>query len=244
VYDHGWQIDFHSVRQGATQRTRALMVVHPNNPTGSFVKPHEREQLSEFCAPREIAIVADEVFLDYALDGQSRLSFATNQGALTFTLSGLSKISALPQMKLAWMVISGRDAQVREASARMEVIADTYLSMNAPIQHATRDFLAQRHTLQQQMIARTRKNLAELDSQLANSDCRRLEVDGGWYATLRVPVTRSDEDLAVELLEQHGVIVHPGHFFDFHQDGYVVVSLITPEDEFREGVQRLLAHVH
>jgi aspartate/methionine/tyrosine aminotransferase len=243
VYDHGWQIDFHSVRQAATARTRAIMVVHPNNPTGSFVKMHEREQLNEYCDERDLAIVADEVFLDYALDAVSHASFATNTETLTFTLSGLSKISGLPQMKLAWMVLSGPEALLRMTSARLELIADTYLSVNAPIQHAAREFLDQRHDIQRQLMTRVRTNLAQLDVQLADSDCRRLSVEGGWYAVLRVPVTRSDEELAIELLEHDGVIVHPGHFFDFHQDGYVVVSLITPEEDFARGVQLLLKRV-
>jgi aspartate/methionine/tyrosine aminotransferase len=243
VYDHGWQIDFHSLHQATNQRTRAVMVVHPNNPTGSYVKTREREQLDDFCAAREIAIVADEVFLDYALDETPRASFASMNGALTFTLSGLSKISGLPQMKLAWMVLSGTEAKVRDASARMELIADTYLSMNAPIQHAARELLDQRKSFQPQLMSRVRVNFAELDRQLTTSDCRRLELEGGWYAVLRVPVTRSDEDLAVELLQHENVIVHPGHFFDFHQDGYIVLSLITPEEEFAEGLQRVLRHV-
>jgi alanine-synthesizing transaminase len=242
VYDHGWQMEFHSLQQAATTKTRAVMVVHPNNPTGSFVKHHERAQLNTFCASRNIAIVADEVFLDYALDGVPRPTFATNVSALTFTLSGLSKISGLPQMKLAWMVMTGPDAVVREASARIELIADTYLSMNAPIQHAARDLLHQRRSLQQQLMARVRSNLAELDAQLSLTDCRRLDIEGGWYAVVRVPVTRSDEELAVQLLEREGVIIHPGHFFDFHQDGYVVLSLITPEEEFRQGVRHFLTH--
>jgi len=146
-------------------------------------------------------------------------------------------------MKLAWMVLSGRESQVREASARLELIADTYLSLNAPIQHAARELLDEREMVQRQIMARVRTNLAVLDSLLASSDCRRLDVEGGWYAVVRVPVTRSDEDLAVDLLERDGVIVHPGHFFDFHQDGYVVLSLITPEEDFAEGVRRLLKRV-
>jgi aspartate/methionine/tyrosine aminotransferase len=243
VYDHGWQIDFESLRQAATTRTRAIIVVHPNNPTGSFVKAHERDQLNEFCAGRDLAIVADEVFLDYTLDGTTPASFAANIGGLTFTVSGLSKISGLPQMKLAWMALSGPETVLRDAAARLDLIADTYLSMNAPIQHAAREFLEQRHDIQRQLIGRVRTNLAQLDAQLADSDCRRLTVEGGWYAVLRVPVTRSDEELAIELLEHDGVIVHPGHFFDFHQDGYVVVSLIPPEEDFTRGIQLLLKRV-
>ncbi|MGH9770904.1 MAG: aminotransferase class I/II-fold pyridoxal phosphate-dependent enzyme, partial [Candidatus Acidiferrales bacterium] len=162
--------------------------------------------------------------------------------ALTFTLSGLSKICGLPQMKIAWLIVSGpRDLQI-ETLARLEVIADTYLSMNAPVQLAVPAFLAGRHAFQRQLMARVRKNLAALDRQLVmRKSCGRLEVEGGWYAVLRVPATRSDEDLAIESLTTKGVYVHPGHFYDFPADGYLVVSLITPERIFSDGIELLLS---
>ena len=160
---------------------------------------------------------------------------------LTFTLSGLSKISALPQMKVAWVVTSGPAEQVAPAMARLEVIADTYLSMNAPVQWAVPVMLEQRGSIQRQLLERVRGNLAELDRQLgAQRACQRLKVEGGWYAVLRVPVTRSDEELAIELVREKSVLVHPGHFYDFESDGYLVMSLIAPEAEFKEGVERLL----
>ncbi|HLJ27695.1 MAG TPA: pyridoxal phosphate-dependent aminotransferase [Candidatus Angelobacter sp.] len=245
IYDHGWQMDLHALQQAVTERTRGIMVVHPNNPTGHFTKPAELAALVELCAARQAAIIADEVFLDFSLAPQTPFSFCSNREALTFTLSGLSKISGLPQMKLAWLVVSGPEELKREALARLEVIADTYLSLNAPVQLAAPVFLEMRHGFQQQVMARIQKNLAELDRQLTTQkNCSRLEVEGGWYAVLRVPATRSDEDLALELLEQQGVYVHPGHFYDFHQDGFLVVSLITPEKDFAEGVERILAIVH
>jgi alanine-synthesizing transaminase len=245
VYDHGWQIDFHSLRQKLTSRTRAIMLVHPNNPTGSYVSDDERTELNAIASQHELALVVDEVFLDFALDGARRGSFVTNADALTFTLSGLSKISALPQMKLAWLIASGPEELKREALAQLELIADTYLSPSAPIQHAAADFLAMRNAVQDQLMTRLKANLAELDRQLSEQRiCGRLDVEGGWYAVLRVPVTRTDEQLAVELLEQESVVVHPGLFFDFHSDGHLVLSLITPETIFAEGVQRVLAFVH
>jgi aspartate/methionine/tyrosine aminotransferase len=186
-------------------------------------------------------LIADEVFLDYAHDRAARPSFAANRQVLTFTLSGLSKIVALPQMKVAWIAVSGPQAEVDEAMARVEVIADTYLSMNAPIQWATAALLGQRGNIQKQLLERVLGNLAELDRQLAaQRTCQRLSVEGGWYVVLRVPVTQTDEDLAIDLLRKKSVIVHPGHFYDFPSDGYLVLSLITPEDEFREGIGRLL----
>ncbi|HYN15710.1 MAG TPA: pyridoxal phosphate-dependent aminotransferase [Terriglobales bacterium] len=242
IYDHGWQIDLHGLSEALTPRTRAVLVVHPNNPTGSFVKPAESEILDALGRERGLALVADEVFLDYAHDGAGRPTFASPRQALTFTLSGISKICALPQMKLAWLVVSGAPELTREALARLEVIADTYLSVSTPVQLALPEFLAGRDEIQRQAKERVVANLAELDRQLAEQESvRRLEVEGGWYAVLRVPATRSDEDLAIELLEQHSVIVHPGHFYDFPGEGYLVVSLITPADVFGEGVKRVWA---
>jgi alanine-synthesizing transaminase len=241
LYDHGWQIDFPSLYKAANHRTRAVVVVHPNNPTGSFVADEERVALNQFCREHNLALVVDEVFLDYALDGASRATFATNRNVLTFTLSGVSKISGLPQMKLAWIVTGGPGEIASAALARLEVIADTYLSMSAPIQLAAPVFLEQRHSIQPLLLDRVLANLSELDTLLAKQNsCRRLDLEGGWYAVLRVPVTRSDEDLAIEILRETSVLVHPGHFYDFSSDGYLIVSLITPPQDFREGIARVL----
>jgi alanine-synthesizing transaminase len=241
IYDHGWQIDFPSLYKAVTHRTRAVVVVHPNNPTGSYVENLERTALNDFCREFDLSLIVDEVFLDYAHDGAPRPTFAVNPGALTFTLSGLSKISGLPQMKLAWIVTSGPAEKVAAAMERLEVIADTYLSMNAPIQLAAPVLLDQRKQVQPLLIDRVRANREELDRELARQkSCERLEVQGGWYAILRVPVKQSDEDVAIDLLRKMGVLVHPGHFYDFSTDGYLVVSLITPAEVFREGIGRAL----
>ena len=255
IYDHGWQMDFPSLEKAVTSRTRGVVVVHPNNPTGSYVSQQEREQLSYFCREHRLAVIVDEVFLDYGFDdnfhrasldrtaegGRPHMSFVASKEVLTFTLSGLSKISALPQMKVAWIAVSGPQEEVEPAMARLEVIADTYLSMNAPVQLAMPVLLEQRHSIQKQLMARVRANLAELDRQLAaQKTCSRLEVEGGWYAVLRVPVTQSDEELAIALLREKSVLVHPGHFYDFASDGYLVVSLIGDEEEFSQGLSRIL----
>jgi aspartate/methionine/tyrosine aminotransferase len=244
VYDHGWQIDFTSLARGierADAHCRAVLVVHPNNPTGSYVKLRESEELNRICAENDLAIIADEVFLDYSLSEQRPVTFSANDTVLTFTLSGLSKISALPQMKVAWIAVSGPPTLKSSALSRLEVIADTYLSMNAPIQLAVPTMLEERHSIQSQLMQRVRENLEELDSQLARQKlCRRLDVEGGWYAILRVPATGSDEDLAIALLQNKGVLVQPGHFYDFAADGHLVVSLITALDTFRSGITRLL----
>jgi alanine-synthesizing transaminase len=241
IYDHGWQIDLASVLDVVSDRVSALVVVNPNNPTGSYVRADERERLNRFCGERGLALVADEVFLDYSLDRSPQRSFAANDHVLTLTLSGLSKISALPQMKLAWIAVNGPNPMRQRALERLEVIADTYLSVSAPIQWAAPAFLEQRKTIQPRLNARLRANLAELDLQLARQQiCVRLALQGGWYVVLRVPVTRPDEELAIQLLRSCSVLVHPGHFYDFPQDGYLVISLIAPEEDFRVAMERLL----
>jgi alanine-synthesizing transaminase len=244
LYDHGWQLDLHSLERSLTDRTRAIVMVHPNNPTGSFVKNEERAALNVFCRERGLALIVDEVFLDYVLDGQRQQSFARNNDALTLTLSGISKISGLPQMKLAWVAVSGPAELARKAMARLEVIADTFLSMSAPIQSASGPMLEQRRRIQPALLNRTRSNLAELDCQLATQKaCTRLKVEGGWYVVLRVPATQTDEELAIALLREHAVLVHPGHFYDFSAEGYLVLSLITEEKNFSEGIRRVLRYL-
>jgi aspartate/methionine/tyrosine aminotransferase len=240
VYDQGWQIEFESLRRAITPRSRAIMVVHPNNPTGHFTKAWELERLNTICREHELALVADEVFLDYGLTGEEPLSFAANQGALTFTLSGLSKISAMPQIKVAWIAASGPTELVRTALDRLDVIADTYLSPNAPVQWAIPELLGMRGEIQKQLRERAGQNLRELDAQLANAKMTtRLALDAGWYAVLRTPAARSDEDVAIALMEE-GVLIHPGHFFDFPGAGYLVASLIAPEEDFRAGIERVV----
>lgn len=250
VYDHGWQMDLHALEQAVTPRTRAVVVVHPNNPTGHYTSAAEAARLGDLCASREMAIVSDEVFLDFPIGdgraggpGGAATSFAGNSRALTFTLSGISKLCGLPQLKAAWLVASGPEKWKSQAVERLEVIADTYLSPGTPVQLALPALLGLRAGFERQVIERTTKNLLELDRQLSGPAMAgsRLKVEGGWYAVLRVPATRSDEDLAVELLTSHGVYVHPGHFFDFPAEGYVVVSLLTPEREFAEGIHALLS---
>jgi aspartate/methionine/tyrosine aminotransferase len=243
LYDHGWQLDFSSFERAITPHTRAAIVVHPNNPTGHYATLREQAQLCTLCAKNNLALIADEVFLDFAVQGTAAPTFAAQTNALTFTLRGISKLSGLPQMKAAWIAISGPDAPKSDARARLEVIADSFLSMNAPIQHALPALLAMRSAFQSQLLARVRVNLAYLDAQLAAQTlCSRLAFAAGWNVVLRVPATRSDEVLALALLADHGVLVHPGHFYDFSQDGYLVLSLITAEQTFQEGVRRLLNH--
>ena len=242
LYDHGWQTDFHALEQKISPRSRAIVVVHPNNPTGHFAKQAEIEQLNRLASRHALALIADEVFWDYRLAIEAPASFVGNAAALTFTLSGISKICGLPQMKAAWIVTNGPEALKREAIERLEIIADTYLSVSAPVQYALPKFLEMRHAFQEQLLKRVRTNLTELDRILkAHPTCNRLELEGGWYAVVQVPATRTDEELAIELLRSTGVYLHPGHFYDFAGEGSLVVSLITPKEEFAEGIRAVLS---
>jgi alanine-synthesizing transaminase len=240
-YAQGWFLDFASIESAITARTRAILLVHPNNPTGSYVKAEEVAKLNALCRERDMALIVDEVFLDYALDGRTRKSFVGNRGALTFTLSGLSKIAALPQMKVAWIVASGPEELTRGALGRLEVIADTYLSLSSPVQWAFPKLLTQRKTLQPQLMNRVKENWAWLNTALSgNPAYELLHIEGGWYAVLRISSGASDEDLAIALMQNEGVVVHPGHFYDFSSGEFLVVSLITSSNDFREGIRALL----
>jgi alanine-synthesizing transaminase len=258
VYDHGWQIDLAGLRARVTERTRAIALVHPNNPTGHWTR--ERRELEAVCAEWGLSLVVDEVFLDSFAGGGTPLrphpvhdgavvkdgapgSFAAGQHpCLTFVLSGISKIAALPQMKAAWVAAFGPEKELRAALERLDVIADTFLSMNAPVQCALPSWLVSAGAMQEQIRSRTMANLRALDAVLAGAPAvTRLEVEAGWYAVLRVPALGSDEDLAVRLVEQHGVSVHPGYFFGFPGAGWLVVSLLPREEEFRRGAEALCA---
>ncbi|HEV2351079.1 MAG TPA: pyridoxal phosphate-dependent aminotransferase [Terriglobia bacterium] len=261
VYDDAWQIDLHALESRITARTRAVLVVHPNNPTGSFVHGTELDFLVRCCQRHSMALIADEVFSDYPLSqfspegreetqefqaasGDRVVSHAAISSALTFTLSGLSKISALPQMKLAWVVVSGPTDLLRDALDRLELIADTYLSVSAPLAHAMPKLLEGRVAIQSQISKRIHQNSSWLDRQLhQNSLVRRLKTSGGWYVILKLPAIRTDEDWALEFLRQDGLLVHPGHFFDFPSDGHIVLSLLTTTENFQAGVQKILARV-
>jgi aspartate/methionine/tyrosine aminotransferase len=243
AYDGAWHFDLDSVRSAVGPRTRAIVVVTPNNPTGSYVKRAELAALADLGLP----IVSDEVFAGYALDERvdaTRASSALEaHGALVFALGGLSKLAALPQMKLAWIAVGGGAATVDPALARLEIIADAFLSVGAPVQHALPALLASRAAVAAAIVSRTRENLALLRAALEGKAASVLDVEGGWYATLRLPRTRTEERWVLLLLEQDGVYVHPGHFFDFESEAYLVTSLLTPGAVFREGIGRLVARV-
>ncbi|MFZ0746912.1 MAG: pyridoxal phosphate-dependent aminotransferase [Terracidiphilus sp.] len=241
VYDYEWQIDAEAIRRAITPDARAIVFVHPNNPTGHFTKARETEELGKLCKEFELSLIVDEVFLDYGFAEQAKSFAAGMEGVPVYVVSGLSKIAGLPQMKAAWIVATGPEAGL--ALERLEVIADTFLSMNAPVQWALPKWLEGRGAIQKQIRERVAGNLAELDRQLGGQQTtRRLEVEGGWYAVLRIPATQSDEQTVLELLER-GVWVHPGYFFGMEEAGWLVVSLLGTEGDFCTGVTSLIAYL-
>jgi aspartate/methionine/tyrosine aminotransferase len=246
AWDGVWHVDLAALRSAVSSRTRALVVVHPNNPTGAFLKAAELEALEGLCAERGIALISDEVFADYAFRADPRRAVSAARGgpALAFVLGGLSKGCALPQLKLAWIAVAGPEPARREALARLEVVADTYLSVSTPVQVAAAGLLARREELQGPIRKRVGGNLDLLKARLgAASPATLLEPEGGWSAVLRVPATVSEEERVTRLLEERNVLVHPGYFFDFPAEAFLVLSLLPPPDIFVEGLDRLLADV-
>lgn len=246
VYDTSWRIDLEALQAAITPRSRALLVVHPNNPTGSFLHSEDIPTLMTLCRRHDLAIISDEVFSDYVFkrSAQSIASLAGISEVLVFALNGLSKLVGLPQLKLSWICANGPETLLQDALRRLEVIADTYLSVNTPVQCALPSLLAGRHAIQNQILTRVRSNRDYLLNKLGQtSPCQCLEVEGGWYAVLRVPRTHSEEEWALEMLDKDGVLVHPGYFFDFESEGYLVIGLLPPGEIFREGVERILARI-
>ena len=245
-YDHGWHVDRAALEAAVTSRTRAIVLIHPNNPTGHYTGDVEREFLQGICARHDLALIVDEVFLDYGVapraieEGVAAQSFACDEHpVLTFVLSGLSKIAALPQMKVAWMAVEGPGS--REALERLEIIADSYLSLGTPAQNALPEWLRASAGVQRAICSRVNSNLAALDELMAAQTLvTRLKVEAGWYAILRLPDIAHDKEVAVRLLELEQVLAQPGHLFGMHGDCRLIVSLLTEETAFKEGVRRIL----
>jgi aspartate/methionine/tyrosine aminotransferase len=246
--ERGWRIDVASIEAALSPRTRAILLVSPNNPTGSFVTGGEFEHLAGLAADRQIAIIADEVFADYELTPGSRASagrVVDRTEGLVFSLGGLSKSVGLPQAKLAWIAAAGGRSEVAAALERLELICDTYLSVSTPVQLAAADLLQRGAAVREQIARRISANYGRLRDQTASAPlCRLLESEGGWYAILKVAECGSEEALVVDLLSHDGVLVHPGYFFDCSAAGsYLILSLIPPEAQFAEGVARVLRRI-
>jgi aspartate/methionine/tyrosine aminotransferase len=228
-YDYGWWIDFAELESRIGPRTRAIVLVHPNNPTGHGTKGEERRRLEEICAQNGLALIVDEVFLDYPLNGKTLESFARGpHGVPTFVLSGLSKIAGLPQMKVGWIAAFGPEAPCRSALGRLEVIADTFLSMNAPAQLALPSWLASRANIKQQILDRILINMSKIDGY----GLERLDCEAGWSAVIRLPRI----GVGADRLLNEGVVVHPGSFYGMSEPERIVVSLIVPEEGFSTGI--------
>jgi alanine-synthesizing transaminase len=242
---HGrWSIDISSVERALTPRTRALLVVNPNNPTGNYVSAVDLEALAKVCGPREIAVISDEVFADYELQEETQVQrglLTARRDVLGFTLGGLSKSVGLPQAKLGWIAVSGSDTIVDAALPRLELVCDTYLSVSTPVQLATREILDRGADVRRQILERVRANLVRCAALVAERPaCTLLHAEGGWYAVIQVPSLVPEEDLALALLRERLVLTHPGYFFDFPRESFLIVSLLTPEDLFATGVSRVL----
>jgi alanine-synthesizing transaminase len=243
---HGaWAIDFDSLERALTPRTRAVLVVSPNNPTGSFISAAELDRLSAICAARGIAIIADEVFADYELEpgaGSQAGRVAARGDVLSFALGGLSKSVGLPQVKLGWIAAAGPAPLVTAALERLELVCDTYLAVSTPAQLAAPALLERGADVRSQISTRIRANYRTLQrASGAVPSCRVLRSDGGWYAVLQVPSLESEEDLVLRLLGE-GVLAHPGYFFDFPRESFLVVSLLPTEAAFADGISRVLRH--
>ncbi len=241
-YDDVWRVDLDSVEAAIGKSTRAVVIVNPHNPTGMFLKQDEYRAIKEMCAQHSIPIITDEVFLEFPLHGgNSRISTAGEQDILSFTLNGISKMAGLPQLKLGWIVVGGPPADRTEAAGRLEIVSDTFLSVNTPVQIALPEIMEAGDNIRENLLARLRSNygamLAEVPS---GSACSVLQCEGGWYGIIRVPNVKSDEEWAVLLLEETGFYLFPGYFFDFETEGYLVVSLLVKEEVFRKGITALV----
>jgi alanine-synthesizing transaminase len=238
-YHGGWGIDLNAVAESISERTRGIVLVNPNNPTGSYVKKGELQALAALGPP----LISDEVFSDYAFgDDPDRVTtLAGVEDRLCFSMSGLSKIAGLPQMKLGWIVVSGPGPARREAMEKLEWIADTYLSVGTPVQCAAAKLLAAGQTVQDEIRARAAANLAAAREMLAGSVADILAVEGGWYIDIKMPRIRTEEEWALELLSRENLLVQPGFFYDFESEAYLIASLLTEPAIFGEGIGRLAA---
>ncbi len=238
---------FEYLKSSITGKTRAILLVHPNNPTGDFVKVSELAILNELAQKHNLALISDEVFLDFAYSktGPRRApTFASNHKTLTFTLGGISKMLALPQMKLGWIAVTGPEKLKSAAIERLEVIADTYLSVSAPVQNAFSDWMKSRKAILKNIMSRLVHNRKFLERNIEKiSSCQLLPAEGGWYAVIRIPAVHTEEEWVLRLLEQDQVLVQPGYFYDFPEEAYLVVSLLAEPKIFEQGVEKLIQRI-
>ena len=242
AYHDGWFLDFQALERAVTPRTRAVVLVNPNNPTGSFLKRSELQRLERLCRDRRLCLISDEVFADYVFgeDPERVATLVDCRETPAFAMSGLSKVAGLPQMKLGWIVVAGPESGQRQTHAALEWIADTYLSVSTPVQHGAAGLLKAGEQVRGAIQSRVIRNRLALAAAVQGSPFTLLHVEGGWYATLRAPRVRSEEEWITLLLEQEGVLVQPGFFYDFDSEPFLVLSLLTAPRVFDAGVSRLI----
>jgi aspartate/methionine/tyrosine aminotransferase len=244
-YHNEWMLDIHSIREAINERTKAIVLINPHNPTGMFLKRHELDALKQIACEHSLALIVDEVFIDYPLvTTQEIISTAGGSDVLTFTLNGISKMCGLPQMKLGWFVVGGSGLDVQEACERTEVLCDTFLSVNSPVQVALPRLLQYGEIIRQQIQKRIKSNYSLLQSFTNHqSPFTTHQCEGGWYGILRVPKIKTDEEWAIELLEKRNVHCFPGYFFDFQTEGNLVISLLAEEEIFNQSINEIRKHV-
>jgi hypothetical protein len=246
-FDGDWHIDFAILATACQKNTRAIIIVNPNNPTGSFISKQDLKILINFCKENNLALISDEVFCDYIHHKNSEkvTSIAAINEILTFSLNGLSKSAGLPQLKLGWIAINGQGEVFKRALSKLEFITDLFLSVSSPVQHALPKLLELSKEIQKQILDRVLSNYAYLKTQMhSGSVCNLLPLEAGWYVILRVPKITSEESLTIELLQKDNIIVHPGYFFDLQMEGYLVISLIVKQSAFQFAIQKLLSRIH
>ncbi len=240
-YDGLWHVDLETIRRGVSERSRAIVVIHPNNPTGNYLSPAERVWLCRFAAERSLALIADEVFWTFPFEeGTPPPSLHGSDAPLTFVINGLSKLAGLPQLKLGWITVSGEPRKVEEASRRLAMIGDTYLSVNTPVQAGLEEILVHSSNLAEAIRLRAVANYRHIHDRLRGTRVTLLGAEGGWNAILRMPGERTDEEWALLLLERSGLLTYPGHFFDLEGGVFLVVSLIVEEERTLEYLDALL----
>lgn len=244
LHPRGWHLDLDSVERGLAAGARAVITVHPNNPTGHALREKERNGLGELCARYGAALIADEVFLDYSLDGVLIPSLLGQSEALTFVLSGISKVLSLPHLKLSWICLSGLRDMVQAAELRMEIICDSFLSVNTPVQKALSEWLPHRLVFQSGVLQRCRANLGAIEEYFRGTAFRVLSCQAGWTAVIQVPSVQSEEEWSLGLLGEENLLCYPGHYFDMQDGAFLVCSLILPSEELMEGLSRIMAYYH
>ncbi|MBI3194152.1 MAG: pyridoxal phosphate-dependent aminotransferase [Ignavibacteriae bacterium] len=244
-YNDEWMLDIQSIRDAINPQTKAIVIINPHNPTGMFLKRHEFEAIKHIAREHSLALIVDEVFIDYAFESTQEIISTTEESdVLTFTLNGISKSCGLPQMKLGWFVVTGSGLQVTETEERLEILCDTFLSVNTPVQVALPRLLQSGENIRQQICKRITTNYTFLQSlSHHHSLITTYQSDGGWYGILRAPQTQTDEEWAIELLEKRNVHLYPGYFFDFQTEGNLVVSLLVEEDTFKLGIKEISCHI-